>query len=1068
MDRRRRPARTPRLSAASIVPVLIVLLAHADAARPQEPSHAAMQYAAAYSDDLGGAAVLVMHRGEIIFEHYAEGIEPDQPIEINSGTKGFWGAVTAAMIDDGLIRSFDEGASETLTEWIGDPLKSRIKLRHLMQLNGLHVQDVDNLQGCHEGLEFDLYAHAISLPAARLPGEVFTYGPVNYYAFGEIIKRKLEPLGLSPLEYLEQRLFGPLGIQRGDWCFDDSGNPHLPNGAHMTARNWALWGRFLLQDGEWDGAQLVSAELMRELREPSEPNPAHGLFTWLNTPGGASYIGEQVNVGSDPNWPGGFIYNDGEPDVFGAMGGGKNRLYVVPSRELVIVRQTLASNDAFVDHAFLKILLGERRSGDYDFSQVTEFLDANLDAFENEVVVLVERNGERLYLYEEGITSATQRGIASATKWMAGAIVLAAHERGYYGLDDRVGDHLSVMEDAGKGDFTIRQAFGMTSGLYTERLDQRYHSSPDYTLIESVDLIAANVPMYFAPGSAIAYYGGQMQVVGLIAQQEVGVDWRELARTMLFDPLGMTETDYGQFGANPAVAGGIRSSARDYMKFLRMLDGGGMHETTPVLSLASVRLLLSNENRYLPILRHPFPDDSDWYPYGNADWPYAFGSWVLAADEVTTSGFEHTSPGAYGTWPWMDQRRDVQAVIFTEIPAGSQISTEATLQTMQLIRNAIDDVDERAVRLGIWAEPLYDPEALSEQDLMAFQDSGNKIWLTHLNPRDGFFAASTHGRDVLLDTGATALLESNNGPEFAVDVEGWSVFYSKPTTVSRIWRAEYDGETTTTTPLTPDDVARSNCLPSRFADSPGVLFGYMQGTAELGGTLYRADELGPFVEQAIMDWQRSDGVPVQWLPDRRGLAITQAPDGETVARLGILNADTGEIAYISDGSAGMRDPVPFNAPEYGGALCIAAVEQRRTLVVWREEGDGSWTEISRLGVPAESAYSDIASPEGLTFRGRSFISLQIETPDGQPAKGGEIWLWGIEDGPDRIALRCDDGSPELLRRTDPEFYVGDDDVFLIYNLIRDGSFYEFWRARSGVGKLLDQRANAAGREWGLY
>ena len=111
------------------------------------PTAENFKQAADYSARHGGRAVLVMVDGKIMFERYDNGFGPDTATHLHSATKGFWGPVIAAMIEDGLIESFDELASKTLPEWKDHPRKSRITLRHLLSLNAGLVQDVVNLQG---------------------------------------------------------------------------------------------------------------------------------------------------------------------------------------------------------------------------------------------------------------------------------------------------------------------------------------------------------------------------------------------------------------------------------------------------------------------------------------------------------------------------------------------------------------------------------------------------------------------------------------------------------------------------------------------------------------------------------------------------------------------------------------------------------------------------------------------------------------------------------------------------------------------------------------------------------
>lgn len=315
------------------------------------------ELAADYSLRNGGRAVLVMVAGKTVFERYDNGFGQDSATHLHSATKGFWGPVIAAMTEDGLIESYDELASKTLPEWRNHPRKSQITLRHLLSLSAGLVQDVVNLQG-HDRptLAPDLYKHAIGVLAAREPGTTFQYGPSCYYVLGEIMKRKLAAQKQTPLDYLKQRILNPIGVNVGDWVHDASGNPHIPNGAHLTARNWAKYGRWLLQGGEWNGKQIVRKDLLDELVKPSKANPGHGLALWLNQPGGQGAVGVAAQK-SEPGDTAGWIFRGGHSDLFAALGAGKCRMYVIPSLKMVVVRQADNKSDRFDDNTFLSLLL---------------------------------------------------------------------------------------------------------------------------------------------------------------------------------------------------------------------------------------------------------------------------------------------------------------------------------------------------------------------------------------------------------------------------------------------------------------------------------------------------------------------------------------------------------------------------------------------------------------------------------------------------------------------------------------------------------------------------------------
>lgn len=330
---------------------------------------------------------------------------------------------------------------------------------------------------------------------------------------------------------------------------------------------------------------------------------------------------------------------------------------------------------------------------DYDFSAVAALLTTSLPAFNGQVYVTFKRGDGVVYEYSAGgVDENTVFDIASATKWISGAVILILAEQGYFSLDDPVGTYLPIMANQGKGHFTIRHAFSMSSGLYDTA---RPETNPNLTLEQSVNVIALNTPFLFSPpGSGIAYDGEQMQVVGRIAEIVTGKDWRTIAKEQLFDKCGMADSNYDVFGLNPAVAGGLSTSAADYLVFLKMLMDGGVCNGVRVLTPASIQEMFTNQTHNAPVLETPWPSHHPDFPYGNDDLRYSFGSWILAENPGTGVIEELTSPGAWGTFPWVDKRRNLYGVIFTYIPltqGGFQAVLDTQLAVLRETRNIIDN-----------------------------------------------------------------------------------------------------------------------------------------------------------------------------------------------------------------------------------------------------------------------------------------------------------------------------------------------------------------------------------------
>jgi CubicO group peptidase (beta-lactamase class C family) len=120
-------------------------------------------------------------------------------------------------------------------------------------------------------------------------------------------------------------------------------------------------------------------------------------------------------------------------------------------------------------------------------------------------------------------------------------------------------------------------------------------------------------------------------------------------------PLGMKKTTFvEEVGAESPATGGV-STANDYLKFLAMLLQGGEYMGKRILSTESVDLLLNLQTEGAANKFTPTPVQG----YG-----YTFGAWVQQTDSNGKAQVV-SSPGLFGTWPYIDRCRQYAAVIFT-------------------------------------------------------------------------------------------------------------------------------------------------------------------------------------------------------------------------------------------------------------------------------------------------------------------------------------------------------------------------------------------------------------------
>lgn len=151
--------------------------------------------AARMSAERRGVSMLVMSAGQVLFEDYPNEGVASRAWETASGTKSFCGVMAAAAVADGLL-TLDEHCVRTLPEWSNDA-RAQITLRQLLSLTG-------GLGGGRIGRPPE-YAQAVATALSTAPGAQFSYGPVPFQVFGEIMRRKLRAAGLKddPVAWLQ-------------------------------------------------------------------------------------------------------------------------------------------------------------------------------------------------------------------------------------------------------------------------------------------------------------------------------------------------------------------------------------------------------------------------------------------------------------------------------------------------------------------------------------------------------------------------------------------------------------------------------------------------------------------------------------------------------------------------------------------------------------------------------------------------------------------------------------------------------------------------------------------------
>ncbi len=299
---------------------------HADlpvAASPAIPA-AALAEAEEFARSRNSSALLLVHRGEIVAEHYWRGHDVAAPTNSMSMAKTVVALLVGIAIAEGAIGSVDEPAGRYLSEWEKDD-RRRITIRHLLQMtSGLdnpdHEEDPTSDIG-YMYLGTDSPYIVARVQAAREPGVRFEYNSTNTQALSMILERATRR---RYADYLSEKLWRPVGARDASvWLDEDGGSAKAFCCLFATARDWARLGQLILDEGRAGGRQVVPAGWVRAMTTPSPAEPDYGYHIWLGNDGCRRDDHEEPFLGSGVTW---------------LDGRHKQRVYIVPSHELVVVR----------------------------------------------------------------------------------------------------------------------------------------------------------------------------------------------------------------------------------------------------------------------------------------------------------------------------------------------------------------------------------------------------------------------------------------------------------------------------------------------------------------------------------------------------------------------------------------------------------------------------------------------------------------------------------------------------------------------------------------------------------
>ena len=209
-------------------------------------------------------ALLVVKNGKLIAEGYLNGGAVDQVTRLQSVTKSITSALTGIALDRGCLSSVDQKMADffpELADRITDPRKKQITLQQLLQMRAGYPWEESTSE------LFEMLYHGfrpsllVDVPLVSDPGTQFEYSNLTSHLVGVIVARACET-GLK--SFAEEHLFAPLGVETGEWIQDWEGYYNGHADLHLTARDMAKFGLLYLNDGKYEGNQIVPEDWVRD------------------------------------------------------------------------------------------------------------------------------------------------------------------------------------------------------------------------------------------------------------------------------------------------------------------------------------------------------------------------------------------------------------------------------------------------------------------------------------------------------------------------------------------------------------------------------------------------------------------------------------------------------------------------------------------------------------------------------------------------------------------------------------------------------------------------------------
>ncbi len=314
-----------------------------------------------YLKDTWTTGLLILHQDSIKHESYYLGHSETQTHISWSVAKSFVSALLGIALEEGKFASIEDPVTKYVPELKGSGYDG-VRIKDILQMSsGVRFNEdyVDfysdiNRFGRSFALGSSLDDFCASLVNEKPPGTVNHYVSIDTQVLGMLLKRVT---GQSLSSYLEEKIWHPIGMEHdAQWISDNEGMEVALGGLNVTLRDYARFGQLMLNQGQFNGQQIIPAQWIEDSITPDAPHVMPGPSSKYKS-----------NFGYGYQW---WIPEDAD-GAFLARGVYNQFIYIYPKKDLVIVKNS--ANPKY------------GRSGDYSMSQTLGFFEAVVAELETTV-----------------------------------------------------------------------------------------------------------------------------------------------------------------------------------------------------------------------------------------------------------------------------------------------------------------------------------------------------------------------------------------------------------------------------------------------------------------------------------------------------------------------------------------------------------------------------------------------------------------------------------------------------------------------------------------------------------